>query len=530
MDTLIVDHISYYLPISISDVQFLITRARRKKIQIRVRGSNHSIPDSIYPDLKDPVDEDSIYVLLSKMNGVTINIKTQTVIVEAGCHLGYDPYDPANISTWENSLFAQLDKAGFAIPDMGGIIHQTVGGFLSTGSAGGSTTYSFLDALKSITFFPADSDYPQPQTVSVNDELKPGELDIFHAIGVSMGLLGIIVSATFSLVPRFNITGSEEITAVKDCNIDMSGKEKKGKISMRQFLTTTEYTRILWYPQPKVPRVTVWKARQLKPEEPFNRKPYSEFTPIFGSQLLPQIIADAVYSGIGRWPNWLGDLIGTNNKSYNDLTSFVHEKFYDKIFPRILPLFVKNDGKRKKHSGFPQVFEDYWYSGLCMDNNVNDKIFPVEFTELWIPFEEDGDPNIITDVLKTLNGLFKKLYQDKTVSFPGGDFSIELYAAKKNSFWMSPSYESHTFRVDVFWFKNNIGNPGDKLYYLFWEALHKFNFRCHWGKHLPPSKSKQGTEYLKQQYPKYSEFLKLRSTLDPLGVFLSTYWKEHLGI
>jgi hypothetical protein len=36
--------------------------------------------------------------------------------------------------------------------------------------------------------------------------------------------------------------------------------------------------------------------------------------------------------------------------------------------------------------------------------------------------------------------------------------------------------------------------------------------------------------YFRSQYTKLDDFLKLRSERDPKGVFLTYYWKRHLGI
>ncbi len=526
MNTIEVDDTTYYLPASITDVQQLINIARRRKAQIRVRGSNHSVPRSIYPDSNTPENEDNIFVMLSKMNSVTINKTSKTVTVEAGCHLGYDPYDPTGISTWENSLFAQLDEAGFAIPDMGGIIHQTVGGFLSTGSAGGSTKYSFSDSLVSLTFFPADKNDPQP-IIANKDGLNT---DIFYAAGVSMGLLGIIVSATFSLVEKFVIDGTETITSFEECAIDMSGKAVSSKTSLKDFLTTKDYSRLLWYPQPKVSRVTVWEASKIAVPDPFKPNPYRELQPILGSETFPEVIANYVYSGIGQWPKWLGDIVGTNNEFYQNITGFVSKNFYNAIFPELLPFFVTEDKCNKDHPGQPQAFQDYWYSSLPMDNNISDKLFPVEFTELWIPFSETDEKDTIAEVLVALNDLFTTMYQNDEGPLPGGAFCVELYAAKKSNFWMSPSYKTDVFRVDVFWFKNNIGSPAANYYPMFWKALEKFNFRCHWGKYMPDASSNQGTAYIKKQYPKWDDFMALRKQLDPLQVFVNTYWRQQLGI
>ena len=520
-----VNGITYLLPETVADVQTLVTQARQQKKQIRVRGAYHSVAAAVDPTTSAEA-ANGIYVLLSYLNKVSINSTTQSVTVEAGCHLGYDPLDPTGISTWENSLFAQIDQAGFAVPDMGGIIHQTVGGFLSTGSAGGSTQYSFNESLVSLTFIPANADNPQPVTVSIND----ADTDLFFAAGVSLGLLGIIVSATFSLIPKYNITGTETITTIANSGVDMTGTGIAGKQSLKDFLTQTEYARLLWYPQPGVSKVTVWQASKIAPVTPFTPKPYEEFPQLFHSQLLPQVGADLVYSAIGKWPNWLGDAIGTNNPMYQAITGYVDKNFYPQILPDILDVFVAEDPKDANGQFKPQEFHDYWYSSLPMDNQVNDRLFPVEFTELWIPFDPANPTDRIAEVLQEMNNLFKTMYANNSGPMPGGAFSVELYAGKKSNFWMSPAYNTDVFRVDVFWFGNNIGSPADTYYPMYWEALSKFDYRCHWGKYLPPADGAQGAAYLQQQYPQWEKFMAFRQQYDPEQVFVSDYWRQHLNI
>jgi hypothetical protein len=45
----------------------------------------------------------------------------------------------------------------------------------------------------------------------------------------------------------------------------------------------------------------------------------------------------------------------------------------------------------------------------------------------------------------------------------------------------------------------------------------------HWGKLLSPDVS-----YLRRQYPRWDDFLSLRSRLDPYHLFVSDYWRTHL--
>lgn len=235
--TMDIDGVSYHLPATNDDVISLVNLAHQQKAIICMRGSAHSFP--LIGDLKThPSSRLRIYMMLAKMNAVTIDTATRQVVVQGGCHLGLDPHDPTHTSTLENSLVYQLDQQGLAIPDLGGISHQTVGGFLATGSSGGSTQYSFDDQLMSLTLVTGGPDGARLQTFSQGDSNGTDADNPFFAVGVSMGLFGVIVSATFACVEKFNIAGQEATTQVADCPIDLFG-ETPARIGFADFLRQT---------------------------------------------------------------------------------------------------------------------------------------------------------------------------------------------------------------------------------------------------------------------------------------------------
>jgi D-arabinono-1,4-lactone oxidase len=86
--------------------------------------------------------------------------------------------------------------------------------------------------------------------------------------------------------------------------------------------------------------------------------------------------------------------------------------------------------------------------------------------------------------------------------------------------------------VDVFWYINNAGNPAGKngMHDYFWKLFRENNvpFRLHCGKFLPEYDYKYWAEYLRSQYPKWDDFMKLRGRRDPKNLFLTDYWKKHL--
>jgi hypothetical protein len=448
-----------------------------------------------------------IFVLMSYFRSVSFDHANMQVTVEGGCNLGRDPFDPTGISTLESSLFYQVFNQGWSIPEMGGIIHQTVGGFLSTGSSGGSVKYSFDELLVSITIMTAEDPEPTVRTFSKDDQNTDG----FYAAGVAMGMYGIILSATFQCTPNFNIRGTESVTKLSDCSIDLFGDSDN---KLESFFRNIDYSRIIWWPQSHVEKMVVWQASQIAPTPDFKAKPYEEVPSIFGSEVPASVAADLVYSAIGYWPKWFEDAY--ENKTWAKLTSdAISAAFYPIILPLILDVFEPVDKPEKG----PQEFWDYWWSGLCMDNKMNDKIMPVEFTELWIPLEKSQE------VMNELKAFFAE--SDRHA----GSFCLEIYAAKASDFWMSPSYKTDVIRLDVFWFANTDKDPIKTLFQGYWDRFDKYNFRCHWGKYLPKEvNGRSGGKYLTKQYPKWDEWIQKREQFDPGNIFVNPYWQDQLGI
>ncbi len=89
--------------------------------------------------------------------------------------------------------------------------------------------------------------------------------------------------------------------------------------------------------------------------------------------------------------------------------------------------------------------------------------------------------------------------------------------------------DKDVFRVDVFWFGYNNGDPVKDFYPRFWKALDGLDYRLHWGKFLPnPDQIAPST--LTSRYPKFEAWKAARRSADPKDVFLTKYWKDHLGI
>lgn len=186
---------------------------------------------------------------------------------------------------------------------------------------------------------------------------------------------------------------------------------------------------------------------------------------------------------------------------------------YEQVLALIIPLFMEQGVKE---------FNDSWWHGIPDDNQVSDKLVPVTFTELWLPLSK------ATEVMSALRQLYQELSP-----WGRGSFCVELYAGPASEFWLSAAYGNEpVFRVDVFVLEDGPEwDRRDEFYEPYWNLLSKFGARFHWGKRLSPPNSETGVEYRRATYgAQLRAFLELRENRDPGNVFLTTYWREHLGI
>jgi len=76
------------------------------------------------------------------------------------------------------------------------------------------------------------------------------DVPVFDAVAVSMGLLGIVTKVRLQLNRTFVVDGDEVTTTTgPDGPIDLFGPGTAATPSIRQFLTTTDYSRVLSWPQ-----------------------------------------------------------------------------------------------------------------------------------------------------------------------------------------------------------------------------------------------------------------------------------------
>lgn len=324
------DSLTYlHYPKTEQELVQLVQQAASNNLPLRVIGSGHSVREAILSTAPNAIN-----ISLDEYQGVTFN-KDGTVTVQAGCLLGLDAPGP-----WEKTFFYQLEQKGLAVPDMGGVTHQAVGGFTAMGCSGGSVQYAYTDSIVGISLVDGQG---------VVRSYSRSEDQEFEAVLVSMGLMGVISTLTFKPNERFNIMGNETCYALSDvnCPIDFFGPGTADKPSLEQFMRQTEYTRLMWWPQKGAERIVVWKAQRMTPADyttlgmtpgNFQPKQYMEFPVILGSQIPAQIAASLFYQLSAGWPT-LVKLI-QDPVLRDEITLLIELTYGPCILPFVINLFA----------------------------------------------------------------------------------------------------------------------------------------------------------------------------------------------
>lgn len=610
-------------PSSEAEIISIVRKTRALGGKVRVVGTGHSVWESIVPEGFDPdIDTNERLICLDRYRRILgfrddpENPGCVLVEVEAGCHLGAAPGHPVanplspkasrdprtpnvtHAASWEESVSYALHERGYALPVLGGISHQALGGFLSTGSAGGSCKWSVLDSVVAFRVIDGEGN---PRVLTP----RGADSHAFASVGAGLGLSGIISTVTLRAVPTYNIVGRETISpAASAPDVDFYGDGDASRPSLARFLKETDYARLMWWPQRDFDRLVVWKASRVAPTPGFEPKPYEEL----GSwPVAKQTAASLLYTVLGNlddteriadqvnrlqmlghdmsagvraivdairsappqdptnpivaedehpWLSALADTILGEGRSpivlgsawervaqvvahmldtlvAGALGSHLFEPLAEllkwaapHLINSILDPFVALE---KDGSPSVQTFQDVWYLGLPLDNGMDDLLMTTYFTEIWIPFTEEGG-----EVKRAVAALRKLFDADGTAAgcyAATGPFAIELYGAKAGkTFFLDPAYgDKDLFRVNVFWFGYNGGDPVQDFYPQFWKALEGLDYRLHWGKFLP-TPEQMPPHALTSRFPKFEAWKAARAAADPGGIFLTGYWKTHLGL
>jgi L-gulonolactone oxidase len=344
-----------------------------------------------------------------------------------------------------------LAEQGLALPILGTIVQQTVAGAISTGTHGGSLHHPSLSGyVQALRLVQADG--------SVLDCDR--SQNIFNAVVISMGLLGIVSTVTFQCVPAFSLRSEvcplpmeiflQEFDQIQQSNQYVDMRYSPITDAVQMVLINPAAEPILenggWQP-------TVKSKQEWKRTEWINK---------FAQRLF-------------------------NTHKFNWLQRWGFEQ-YDKT------VYASPYGS----SDFVLTHFDATSDDLIGNGDLED-LDPVADMEIAIPYVQ------AQAALACLRDHFHK-----TNRYPS--MHIHIRCAAADTLWLSPANGQAICWLE-FWEYPCTG----KFFQEMVELLKPFHFCAHWGKQIPVEPS-----YLKQQFDRWTDFLELRQAWDPDRRFSNT--------
>jgi FAD/FMN-containing dehydrogenase len=442
-------------------------------------GAGHSVPATI-------AGSGDTVLVLDRLRHRHFDEATGEVTAGAGVRFGPDRADPRQADG--TALCPWLAARGRALSNLGGILHQTVAGFLLTGSGGGSTRYDLAASVMGLRFVDG--------TGQVHGLRRGTDDDLLDAVLVSVGACGVITDVTFRTEPAFDVAGTETVLPDRGGSLDLFADGPTGPTA---FFERTDYARVLWWPQRTVRRIVAWAARRVPADDAEPTRPYHPMPPVFGSTVPAQMAAGAVLWGIVHWRRPVR-LLG-------EPVARMVEPLATRVEGMVYRAFVQGDPQR------PHRFRGPSWTILPQDALMDERWMPTTFTEVFVPLDRAAE------ALRRLDAAFDA---DPAAA---GRFAIELYAAPPSTAWLHPAYGRPSLRINVFWLTHATDDPRDAFLPRIWAALADCGPRLHWGKLFPH----EPATMVAGRYPRHRDFLAARARLDPDGVFLSAWLAVTLG-
>eukprot|EP01129_Flabellula_baltica_P005904 TRINITY_DN2168_c0_g1_i1.p1 TRINITY_DN2168_c0_g1~~TRINITY_DN2168_c0_g1_i1.p1 ORF type:complete len:825 (-),score=222.21 TRINITY_DN2168_c0_g1_i1:572-3001(-) len=592
----------FYHPSSEEEIIQLVQFAYDHDFQLRVRGASHSDSPLVYTDsvaedypfgwnmvksVSTPTNE--INVILDRYDQIlSVDRETKIAVVQGGIHLGKDDENPGRPIPYEEGLLWQLHyNYGLTVEETGGISHQTIAGFISTGSSGGSLKHAIdnnIEALRIVGILNGKA--------TAIDYTKDNEEFPFYGAVVSMGLLGVISTVTLKCTDSFRVFGREtnyvvDHKAEHGCEFDMFNQE-----SLEGWFRSCDYARCMWWPQNNNDRIITWKATRNNDPIPLDwdtpldtyesesliasdpddvhlkngkRRLYYEFDPkepqlpgllelflsiigtiMYGGELKLEHIDPAVFKkgteilherreeapDACALERLITAIEKSLEKGAESIIAYLSRKLsqWSGVLKPLVPWMMQTVRAIFFPLGEVQRFNDYSWHGLPMDNTAPDDKLPMWFSEIWVPMSEGAR------LLRVLNEYFNGATTADSL-YKTGLFSWEIYCTPANSNWMHMAYSNGNdiwkdgcMRVDMIWFGKNQSSPRS-LFKQHWNLMKASGipFRLHWGKDFPDP-DKEWIAFWKDKWEKWDDFLALRTKVDPKNTFLTKVWGTRLGI
>lgn len=223
----------YIRPQSLSEIQKVITLARRMRRRLVTVGCGHS-PSDLTCTSAWMVNLDDYRDVLK------VDKERRTMTVQAGIRM--------------HELNLKAKEHGLTMPNLGSIDVQSLAGAIATSTHGSSMEHGLLsDSVQSLRIVLANG-----QAVRCSATQSP---DLFRAALVSLGALGIIVEIEFQMIEASDIEWEQTILPM-DSILSAWNKD---------LWTSHEFVRVWWLPYMR--RAVVWRAN--KTTKAHHKAPYS---------------------------------------------------------------------------------------------------------------------------------------------------------------------------------------------------------------------------------------------------------------
>ncbi|RPA85402.1 L-gulonolactone/D-arabinono-1,4-lactone oxidase [Ascobolus immersus RN42] len=362
----------------------------------------------------------------------------------------------------------ELQKLGWSMKNIGSIMDQSIAGAIATGTHGSSLDHGLLsESVVGLAIMLADG------RVADANQYENG--DLFEAALVSLGSLGIVTEVTFQAVPAFKLAWTQQVLLLDKM---LSNWEK--------IWTTSEYCRVWWFPYSE--RTIYWKADRSDALE-LKERPKS----------------------------WYGSWFGYH--------AYQIALYFASWFPRLTPLverwvFALQYGWEEGTTGSAV---EKSHEALAMDC-----LFSQYVNEWAIPLYKG--PEFITRFQAWL------MHDDATARIPFPSKGIYVHApievrvtntsiSRTPRPWLDPSDpQGPSLYINATLYRPYYTDfPGMVTYYKAFEYLMKeMGGRPHWAKNFI-SVTKEDVWGM---YPRLGDWVALRNSVDPEGIFVSDWLKE----
>lgn len=385
------------------------------------------------------------------------------VTVQAGMTL-----DRLNRILWEN---------GMAISNLGSISEQTVAGALSTGTHG--TGLEFGNLATSVLRLRVIQLPEDPDSECVAHECtREDNPDLFAAALCGLGVMGVITEVTLQCEPSFLLREEASPSTLPQVLDDLD-----------QLCENNEHMRFFWYPH--TDQVKVFTQNRVQSAAASVDGGSSSCAVL--SNLLQYIpFAPCFEAGFRRWvlPLW------EHGVGHHGLELCYWIALW---FPVLVPYinrfwFAVFHGQRKLR--VDRSFDVFNFDCL-FKQHVNEWAIPRRHTAV---------------ALRRIEALIQE--RNFRVHFP-----VEVRFVAGDDQWLSPAEGRETCYIGIIMYRPFGSEPEYREYFAEFEAIMaELEGRPHWAKAFDMS-----AEELRQRYPRWDEFSRLRRMMDPNDLLMNEF-------